>query len=608
MTPADRLQTLRGAVAALAAGRLREALDGAAPVLAADPGDGDARALVRAAGLRAEDPALVDAATAVLLGAGAPRLAAEVRAAAVQRDPTSSGAWSALAVLQEQCGDPAASERTLRQGMGHAADPVALRCQLALLLARQDRADAALAEAEAARAAAPERLHPVWTALRCLPLVHASQAALEAARVAHEGRLGAFEAAVAAAGPTRARVALGFAQDLFPAHYACRTEDTALQARYGAAVHRLVATGHPELAAPLPRRPAAGRLRVGFVSSLLRRHTVAKLFGPWITGLDPACFEVHVWQLGRVDDTTRALAATGATLHTAAGAGPAAVGRAIRAAGLDAVVFPELGMDGRVLALAAMRLAPFQAVGWGHPVTTGLPTVDAFLSSEDMERPGADPDYTERLVRLPGLGTGFVRPPPPPGARSRADLGLPDGAPVLLCTQSVVKLLPRQDAVFRRILAEVPGARLVHLALPGAARFRERLAAAGLPMDRVHMLGPLSFGDFLDLNAVSDVVLDGLDWSGGVTALEAVACGRVPITLEGPLMRTRHTAAILRRLGLPELVAPDPDAYVALAVRMATDRPWRAALEARAAAAAPGLYGDPRSTEALAALLEAHRG
>jgi predicted O-linked N-acetylglucosamine transferase (SPINDLY family) len=225
-----------------------------------------------------------------------------------------------------------------------------------------------------------------------------------------------------------------------------------------------------------------------------------------------------------------------------------------------------------------------------------------------MERPGADPDYTERLVRLPGLGTGFVRPPPPPGARSRADLGLPDGAPVLLCTQSVVKLLPRQDAVFRRILAEVPGARLVHLALPGAARFRERLAAAGLPMDRVHMLGPLSFGDFLDLNAVSDVVLDGLDWSGGVTALEAVACGRVPITLEGPLMRTRHTAAILRRLGLPELVAPDPDAYVALAVRMATDRPWRAALEARAAAAAPGLYGDPRSTEALAALLEAHRG
>ena len=82
----------------------------------------------------------------------------------------------------------------------------------------------------------------------------------------------------------------------------------------------------------------------------------------------------------------------------------------------------------------------------------------------------------------------------------------------------------------------------------------ERHATTGLPR--------LPFSDFLELNALADVVLDGLDWSGGVTALEAVSCGRLLVTLEGRLMRTRHTGAILRRLGLSELVAEDEDAYV----------------------------------------------
>jgi protein O-GlcNAc transferase len=608
MRNAQRIAALRGAVEALSEGRLADVLAACGPVLAADPEARDARALVKAAGCRAEAAGLVDAAAGALIGVGAVRDAAEVRLAAVRRTPTVPRAWAALATLQERGGDAGAAERTLRMGVEHVGDPVGLRCQLALVLARQDRAQEALAEADAAMAAAPDRLRPVWTALRCMPLVHDDAAGLEQARAAQEGRLGVFEAAAARVTPTRARAALGFAQDRFPAHYACRPDDTALQRRFGAAVHQLVRTAHPELVAAMPAGPARGRLRVGFVSSLLCRHTISKLFGAWVRDLDADRFDVHVWQLGRVDDTTRGLLRGGATLHTGEGRGPVRIGGAIRAAGLDAVVFPEVGMDARVMTLAAMRLAPFQAVAWGHPVTTGLPTVDAFLSAAAMERGGAAADYTEALVPLPGLGTDFARPPAPARRRDRADFGLPEGAPLYLCTQSLFKLLPRQDAVFRRILEAVPGAQLALLRLPGAPRTLARLARAGLPMDRVHAVPPQRFGDFLDLNAVCDVVLDGLDWSGGVTTLEAVACGRVPLTLAGSLMRTRHTAAILEALGIPELIAQDEDTYVATAVRLGTDPAWRAELEARAAAAAPSLYGDARSTEALAALLEARRG
>ena len=178
----------------------------------------------------------------------------------------------------------------------------------------------------------------------------------------------------------------------------------------------------------------------------------------------------------------------------------------------------------------------------------------------------------------------------------------------MLCTQSLFKLLPGRDAVLRRILDAVPDAHFAYLDLVGGEGFRERLARSGLPMERVTGLPRLPFSDFLELNALADVVLDGLDWSGGVTALEAVSCGRLLVTLEGRLMRTRHTGAILRRLGLPELVAEDEDAYVSTVVRLATDPAWRLALETRVAAAAPSLYGDPCSTEALGRLLEARRG
>ena len=43
---------------------------------------------------------------------------------------------------------------------------------------------------------------------------------------------------------------------------------------------------------------------------------------------------------------------------------------------LDVAVFPELGMSPRTWRLAMLRSAPVQAVGWGHPVTTGLPSID----------------------------------------------------------------------------------------------------------------------------------------------------------------------------------------------------------------------------------------
>ena len=175
-------------------------------------------------------------------------------------------------------------------------------------------------------------------------------------------------------------------------------DDRLLQERYGALVTRLLAP-----TAPLPPRPPGRtRLRIGFVSSFFRESTVGRYFGSWVTGLDRSRFEVVVYHLyNRSDRVAKAMRANVDLFRDCPRWAPAMVEKAIRADAPDILVYPELGMDAATFVVAALRLAPLQVAGWGHPVTTGLPSIDVFLSSAAMEPAGAESQYSEQLLRLP---------------------------------------------------------------------------------------------------------------------------------------------------------------------------------------------------------------
>ena len=61
--------------------------------------------------------------------------------------------------------------------------------------------------------------------------------------------------------------------------------------------------------------------------------------------------------------------------------------QAILADAPHVIIYPEVGMDRVSAQLAAQRLAPVQCNAWGHPDTSGLPTLDYYLSSDLMEPP-----------------------------------------------------------------------------------------------------------------------------------------------------------------------------------------------------------------------------
>jgi predicted O-linked N-acetylglucosamine transferase (SPINDLY family) len=99
-------------------------------------------------------------------------------------------------------------------------------------------------------------------------------------------------------------------------------------------------------------------------------------------------------------------------------------------------------------------------------------------------------------------------------------------------------------------------------------------------------------GDYLNLIALADVMLDTVHFNGMNTSLEAFAVGTPVVTLPAAFQRGRHTQAMYRRMGLDHFIASDADAYVEQAVRLANDVDHRRAVSNRILANNAVLFED----------------
>ncbi|MBL8521699.1 MAG: hypothetical protein JNK75_13670, partial [Betaproteobacteria bacterium] len=111
--------------------------------------------------------------------------------------------------------------------------------------------------------------------------------------------------------------------------------------------------------------------------------------------------------------------------------------------------------------------------------------------------------------------------------------------------------------------------------------------------------------DYLAVNRLCDFMIDTLHWSGGNTTLDALASGLPVVTWPGKFMRGRQSMAMLRILGLDELIAESADQYVEIARRLGRDADWRQSISNLIADRRQRLFDDPAPVEALAALLRA---
>ena len=322
-----------------------------------------------------------------------------------------------------------------------------------------------------------------------------------------------------------------------------------------------------------------GKIRVGFLSTYFRRHSVGRMMVGLITKLPKDDFEIIViTSRGKGDSISRAIEAAADNIVYL----PDDLFEARMAIGLmelDILFFADIGMDVRTYFLAFARMAPVQCMTWGHPDTSGIPNMDYFLSSGVIEPAGASAHYSEELQLLPSPPTCYPRPDIPGTLKSRTDLGLPDDKTLYLCPQSAIKFHPDVDALFAGVLRGDPKA--VIYVIEGAVshwteQVRRRWQHTISNVEaRIHVLPRQSPEDFIALQATADVILDTPHFSGGNTSYEAFTLGKPVVTLDSDFMRGRVTAGLYRLMEIDELTANTLDQYVEIALRLGTARVFR---------------------------------
>jgi len=266
-------------------------------------------------------------------------------------------------------------------------------------------------------------------------------------------------------------------------------------------------------------------------------------------------------------------------------------------ANFDLLHYWEVGTDSQNYFLPFLKPARIQSTGWGWPVTSGLPSIDYFLSSDGIESEEAENHYTEKLIRLKTLPTWYAKPPVPSQLRSRAEAGLPSSGAIYLCTQNLRKYHPDFDFVLGELLRRdsTGHVAVIEDSHPSITqRLRDRFARV-IPdvASRIVFLPRLPRTDYLHIVGNADVMLDTMHYGGGANSLyDAFACGTPVVSLPGAFHRSRYALGAYRKLGFTDLIASSVEDYVTKAHRISTDRDWRHELHERILDRSDVLFSD----------------
>lgn len=445
-----------------------------------------------------------------------------------------------------------------------------------------------------------------------LPALYRDPSEIAARRDAYAWRLATLSADVEnARAPAGLAETIGSHQPFYLPYQG--GNDRELQVLYGSLVCKIMAARYPTPVlpgAPNPQEP----IRLGIVSGFFRQHSNWKIpIKGWLGQLNRNRFHVSGYYTGAERDGDTAAAAALCARFVQGPLSLDAWRRAILDDAPHVLIFPEIGMDKVSAQLAGQRLAAVQCASWGHPVTSGFPTIDYFIGSDLMEPAEATRHYSEQLIRLPNLSIYYEPSDVAPATIGRAELGLRANAVVYWCCQSLPKYLPQFDDVFARIAAEVPGCQFTFIEFGGGRgvteMFRARLDRAFGPAglnaaDHCVFLPRLAPDRFAAAIGQCDIVLDSIGWSGCNSILESLVHNVPIVTFAGEMMRGRHTAAILEMMDVRETTARTIDEYVSMAGLLGRNTVKRAGLSAQIANNKHRVYRDRECIVALEAFLD----
>ena len=330
----------------------------------------------------------------------------------------------------------------------------------------------------------------------------------------------------------------------------------------------------------IPEKKGKKKIRIGFISEFLTDHTIGKLFGGLIKKINKKKFEVIVFHLeqtkkskmkNEIDDSADKTVILSIKIQEQQ--------RQIEKESLDIVFYPDIGMSPITYFLPYSRFAPVQIASFGHPETTGISTIDYFLSSTLFEPSNKRKKYSERLICLSEFPAYYEPPKNLNLIKNREDFKLPKNARLYGCLQTLFKFHPDFDAILAEILARDTEGYIVLIGGEGKLKYwSEDLKlrwAKNFPIlnERIFFTKHLSLVDFISLCDCVDVLLDPLHFGGGNSVLESLIVGTPTITMPDSYLRTNVASAAYKQMKiLKPPIANDSSEYINLAIELAQNR------------------------------------
>jgi predicted O-linked N-acetylglucosamine transferase (SPINDLY family) len=245
----------------------------------------------------------------------------------------------------------------------------------------------------------------------------------------------------------------------------------------------------------------------------------------------------------------------------------------IRADQIDILVDLSGFTNGNRLPVFGRRPAPVQVTAWGYATGTGMDAMQYLLSDPVLTPLESRGTAVEQVVDLPSfLCYAPMQDDPPVMPPPLVDRGFVTfGAFNRLAKLSAVTI----DA-WAAILRAVPDSHLLVKTGqrgpdPARDRLVDALASLGIERSRIALRGSTPRLEHLAAHADVDLMLDSIPHGGGITTLDSLLMGVPVVTLLGERLPGRTSASFLTALGLEDLVARTPDAYVEIATRLAGD-------------------------------------
>lgn len=326
----------------------------------------------------------------------------------------------------------------------------------------------------------------------------------------------------------------------------------------------------------LPHDPER-RLRIGFVSPDFRAHSVAYFAQPYFNAFDRDRFDViayaHVAKEDMVSEGLRAQVTGWRNIH---GVGDEALAAQIRADQIDILIdLAGYTRDTRLLTFTA-RPAPIQMTYVGYPNTTGLPAIDYRITDNIADPDGADQDFSETLIRMPGCFLCYAvpnhAPPIEPGPVEYKD-HVTFGS-----FNNFAKVNPDVVAAWAEVLRAVPSSKMICKSTSSADKTAQAVIRKGLEENGIDP-ERISFSAFRQTPASHlavyndiDIALDTFPYNGTTTTFEALWMGVPVVTLRGDRHAGRVGASLLTNIGFPAGIAENREDYV-LTARLLAENP-----------------------------------